>query len=111
MNPFPLPPKLDEHEIQKLNSLSEEDCVKAIQILKARLNLLRSEEFKLLQPVSKLNLSTRASNVLLNQNLYTIKDVLVFGLEKIRLLRNAGPRTVEEIKAAIERSNQVQPQT
>lgn len=56
MNPFPPLQELNEYEIEKLNGYNEEDCVKAIQILEARLKLLRSEEFKLLQPVSELNL-------------------------------------------------------
>lgn len=106
MNPYLHPYKLDDYEIKKLSSFTEEDCVKAIRILKARLKLLRNEDYTVLQLVTDLNLSTRARNVLLNCKLYTVKDILTFGVENIALLKNAGTGTVKEIKEAIEKATQ-----
>ena len=92
-------PKLRE----LLNYLSEEQCAWAIGVLRQRLQQIRQPE-KTLAPdacIETLGLSVRACNALHSNKLYTVQDVLNYGLDRLHLLRYTGAKTADEIRAAL----------
>lgn len=93
------PPKLRE----LLNYLSEEQCAWAIGVLRQRLQQIKQAE-KISTPdapIETLGLSVRACNALHSNKLYTIQDVLNYGLHRLHLLRYTGAKTADEIRNAI----------
>jgi DNA-directed RNA polymerase alpha subunit len=92
-------PKLRE----LLNYLSEEQCAWAIGVLRQRLQQVRQME-KAATPdacIETLGLSVRACNALHSNKLYTIQDVLNYGLDRLHLLRYTGAKTADEIRTAL----------
>lgn len=92
-------PKLRE----LLNYLSEEQCAWAIGVLRQRLQQIRQTD-KALAPdacIETLGLSVRACNALHSNKLYTIQDVLNYGLDRLHLLRHTGAKTADEIRTAL----------
>ena len=92
-------PKLRE----LLNYLSEEQCAWAIGVLRQRLQQIRQAE-KILAPdacIETLGLSVRACNALHSNKLYTVQDVLNYGLHRLHLLRHTGAKTADEIRTAL----------
>jgi DNA-directed RNA polymerase alpha subunit len=92
-------PKLRE----LLNYLSEEQCAWAIGVLRQRLQQIRQSE-KTVAPdacIETLGLSVRACNALHSNKLYTVQDVLNYGLDRLHLLRYTGAKTADEIRTAI----------
>jgi DNA-directed RNA polymerase alpha subunit len=92
-------PKLRE----LLNYLSEEQCAWAIGVLRQRLQQIKQVE-KVTSPdapIETLGLSVRACNALHSNKLYTIRDVLTYGLDRLHLLRYTGAKTADEIRTAI----------
>lgn len=93
------PPKLRE----LLNYLSEEQCAWAIGVLRQRLQQIKQVE-KVTSPdapIETLGLSVRACNALHSNKLYTVQDVLNYGLHRLHLLRYTGAKTADEIRNAI----------
>lgn len=92
-------PKLRE----LLNYLSEEQCAWAIGVLRQRLQQIRQREQDLSPDacVETLGLSVRACNALHSNKLYTIQDVLNYGLDRLHLLRYTGAKTADEIRTAL----------
>jgi DNA-directed RNA polymerase alpha subunit len=93
------PPKLRE----LLNYLSEEQCAWAIGVLRQRLQQIQQQEQALSTDacIETLGLSVRACNALHSNKLYTIQDVLNYGLDRLHLLRYTGAKTADEIRAAL----------
>jgi DNA-directed RNA polymerase alpha subunit len=87
-----------------LRFLSAEDCAEIRDYLTKRIWQLKHVRYPE-KAIENLNLSARAYNALKAQKLDTIEDVLDFGLENIAMLRNAGPRTVQEVSEALDRFN------
>jgi DNA-directed RNA polymerase subunit alpha len=56
---------------------------------------------KLGHPVSKLELSKRASNALFRNGIRDIEQILTIGLDRLLRLRNIGVKTADEIKSKI----------
>lgn len=92
-------PKLRE----LLNYLSEEQCAWAIGVLRQRLQQIKQAERALSTDacIETLGLSVRACNALHSNKLYTIQDVLNYGLDRLHLLRYTGAKTADEIRTAI----------
>lgn len=89
---------LDEHMVSNLKSFSREACRKAIEILKERLEQIESSDQYLSIEVWELPLSIRSANALISERLHTVKDVLLFGLDRIHFIRNIGPKAEKEIR-------------
>ena len=101
---------LDAYLIKTLKSLDENDCEEAIQILQEHLKflqehlkLLHSEDYYLTIPIAELPLSPRARNALLNNKIFIVRDLLIFGLDRIAMIRNIGSQTEVEIKGIVEK--------
>lgn len=92
-------PKLRE----LLNYLSEEQCAWAIGVLRQRLQQIKQAERALSTDacIETLGLSVRACNALHSNKLYTVQDVLDYGLDRLHLLRYTGAKTADEIRTAI----------
>lgn len=88
-----------------LHYLNEEQCTWAIEVLRKRLQQTQSREktTSLDACIETLGLSVRACNALHSNKLYTVKDVLDYGLNRLHQLRYTGQKTAQEIKTAIER--------
>ena len=91
-------PKLRE----LLNYLSEEQCAWAIGVLRQRLQQIKQAERALSTDayIETLGLSVRACNALHSNKLYTVQDVLDYGLDRLHLLRYTGAKTADEIRTA-----------
>lgn len=92
-------PKLRE----LLNYLSEEQCAWAIGVLRQRLQQIKQAERALSTDacIETLGLSVRACNALHSNKLYTVQDVLDYGLDRLHLLRYTGAKTADEIRTAL----------
>jgi len=52
--------------------------------------------------IKDLNLSVRAYNALSSNELFTIEDVLRYGIHKLANLKNVGAKTANEIRLVVE---------
>lgn len=71
------------------------------EMAKERINYLENIPH-IKKEVKDLNLSTRAYNALLQNNLHTLEEFLKFGWQNIAVIKNIGAKTVAEIKEAVE---------
>lgn len=62
-------------------------------------------EFFFPQPVSDLNLSKRASNILAREHIKTVGDLCSFGESRLQEVRGAGTAVINSVKAALEGIN------
>jgi len=86
---------------KKWNTLTSLECRELRSSLDARIQMLEQVPHHPEKPIEELNLSPRSYNVLKAQKLHTVGDILAFGLDNIILLRNAGDKTIQEIKAVL----------
>ena len=101
-----------------ISKLSIEDCERAQRLLSARIKYLHEEELNrilinlinreddeifLSTPIIELQLSSRAFKSLYEKKLFTIRDILEHGIDKLHLVRHCGKTTVYEIVKAIEK--------
>lgn len=87
-----------------LNTFTAADCVWAIELLQKRLACLTNPvpSDPINTPIEDLNLSIRAYNALRSVKIATIKDLLNYGIDHIYYLRGAGPKTIQEIRLAVD---------
>lgn len=97
------PPLSSRQKRELLESFSAEECALAIEWLRKRLVRLsiRVSNDAANTPIQNLNLSARALNALTIARLYTVKDILDFGPDQLYYLRSVGPKTLQEIKDAV----------
>lgn len=93
--------KLDAKFQNSLINLRLSECIELRAWLDDRINYLENIP-QLKKEVRDLNLSTRAYNALLQNNLQTVEDILRYGWQNIAVIKNIGAKTVAEIKEAIE---------
>lgn len=92
---------LDKKFQESLINLRLNECIELRKWLEERINYLENIPH-LKKEVRDLNLSTRAYNALLQNNLHTVEEILRFGWQNIALIKNIGAKTVTEIKEAVE---------
>ncbi|MEP7371742.1 MAG: hypothetical protein ABI675_00040 [Chitinophagaceae bacterium] len=90
--------KLSDSLKDDLESLNLMECKIAHQWLTGRIRLLKQPHGK---SVRELNLSKRAVTTLLNSKLLTVRDIEIFGMENIHILRGAGSKVLAEISQAM----------
>lgn len=95
----------DVHDQNTFREYTADECVAAIRLLKARIDQLTSKEYQaiLSSPITDLNLSVRAWNILGIKQLYTVGEIISYGIENLYKERNCGDKTLKEISAAIDR--------
>lgn len=93
--------KLDPKFKDSLISLRLNECIELRAWLNERINYLQNIPH-IKKDVKDLNLSTRADNALLQNNLHTVEDILRFGWQNIAVIKNIGAKTVAEIKEVVE---------
>lgn len=95
--------ELDDGFVYRIKKLSKNDCLKAIELIKERLAVFEDNEFYLSLEIISLPLSVRSTNALMAAKLKTVRDVLFFGLDQLKFLRNVGRDTEKEITDIIEK--------
>jgi DNA-directed RNA polymerase alpha subunit len=88
-----------------LAGLSLQQCQQAIELLQKRTRHLVKPQRKTWQqkPVTELEISSRSVHALLNSNIATVGELVGLGADRIRFLRGCGVKSVNEIKAALQR--------
>jgi len=92
---------LDTRFQNSLISLELSQCIELQKWLKQRINYLENIPH-VKKEVKDLNLSTRAYNALLQNNLNTVEEILRFGWNNIAYIKNIGIKTAKEIRAVVE---------
>jgi DNA-directed RNA polymerase alpha subunit len=93
--------KIDSSFQQSLTNLNLDECMELQMWLRGRVKYLKNIPHAK-KKIQDLDLSIRAYNALLNNNLNTVEDVLRYGVDKVGLLKNIGQKTENEIRNAIE---------
>jgi DNA-directed RNA polymerase alpha subunit len=81
-----------------LENLNLAECRVVHQWLTGRIKLLKQPNRKL---VEELNLSNRATNTLINNNLLTVGDIEIYGVANLCFLRGVGTKVLAEIRQAM----------
>jgi DNA-directed RNA polymerase alpha subunit len=89
---------------QSLTNLNLNECKELRRWVNRRIKYLTNIPHPE-KKIKDLNLSVRAYNALLNNDLITIADVLRYGIHKLANLKNVGIKTANEIKLAVERKS------
>ena len=92
--------RIDKSSQDWLNTLRLTECRELERWLKERIKYLDGQPF-IKTKIEDLELSIRAYNALKLNKLYTVEDIIHFGIANIPLIRNIGSKTVIEIKKAI----------
>src|SRR5688572_28476051 len=103
MEPSKVKSTLTEGQIGVLKEFSLIQCKEAIKLLESTVRLLVNADYQnyMQKEVKDLELSMRSYNVLVTNGIFTIGDIMSFGLENLNLLRGCGDRSHFEIKQAI----------
>jgi DNA-directed RNA polymerase alpha subunit len=80
-----------------LSYLTIEECKEVIDLLQKRIEIMEKIEERHTKPVEELALSPRIINILKANNLFTLEDMMDFGIDRIKLLRGIGDHTLHEI--------------
>ena len=80
-----------------LSYLTINECKEVIELLQRRIEFMEKAEERHTKPVDELALSPRIINILKANNLFTLEDMMEFGIDRIKLLRGIGDHTLHEI--------------
>ena len=80
-----------------LSYLTIDECREVIELLQKRIEFMEKAEERHTKPVDELALSPRIINILKANNLFTLEDMMEFGIDRIKLLRGIGDHTLHEI--------------
>lgn len=89
------------HFIYELNKLGQSELIEVLKIITHRLQIMNSEEYYLHIPVNDLPLPPSVISVLLENNIYTVRELRLYDLEKLMYLRHIGQKRMLQINNLI----------